>query len=103
MNINIDALTEAELIDLNHKIVARLRMLAQLRAHSAMMEFRVGDRVTFTPDGRGPLIGVLTQYNRKTVTVITEAGQRWTVSPALLQLVERTDGPDDTQSLLRME
>jgi hypothetical protein len=33
MPINIDQLTEAELIDLNHRIVARLRFLRQLEAH----------------------------------------------------------------------
>ena len=103
MIINIDGLSEAELIDLNHKIVARLRMLAQLRAHSAMLEFRVGDRVSFQPDGRGLQIGVLSQYNRKTVTVITEQGERWNVSPALLHKVDRTETPTAGQPPLEME
>ena len=46
MKIDIDRLTEAELIDLNHRIVARLRLLNQMRAHSEMLEFKIGDRVT---------------------------------------------------------
>ncbi|HME60346.1 MAG TPA: hypothetical protein VKH62_03765 [Candidatus Binatia bacterium] len=33
-DINIDELSEAELIDLNHRIVERLRFLSQMRAHS---------------------------------------------------------------------
>lgn len=33
MTIDIDRLTEAELIDLNHRIVERLRFLQQMRAH----------------------------------------------------------------------
>lgn len=103
MNINIDALSEPDLIDLNHRIVARLRLLAQLRAHSAMLEFRVGDRVSFQPDSRGPRIGILSQYNRKTVTVITEQGERWNVAPALLRKVERTEAPDSDKPTLEMD
>jgi hypothetical protein len=92
MNINIDQLTEAELIDLNHRIVQRLRILRQVHAHVQMMEFKIGDRVSFQPAGRPAVAGMLTRYNKKTVTVITEQGQRWNVSPALLQRV--TDPKD---------
>jgi ribosomal protein S17 len=45
MKIDIDQLTEAELIDLNHRIVERLRFLQQMRAHWEMLEFKIGDRV----------------------------------------------------------
>jgi len=85
MSIDIDRLTEAELIDLNHRIVARLRLLGQVRAHAAMLDFRIGDRVAFQPDGRGVIHGMLTRYNRKTVTVITDDGQQWNVAPSLLR------------------
>lgn len=84
MAIDIDRLTEAELVDLNHRIVERLRFLQQMRAHADVLEFRIGERVTFQPDGRGPVQGMLTRYNRKSVTVVTDDGHRWTVSPALL-------------------
>jgi hypothetical protein len=47
MGIDIDRLSEAELVDLNRRIVERLRLLAQMRAHAQMLEFKVGDRVTF--------------------------------------------------------
>ena len=39
MPIDIDRLTESELIDLNHRIVARLRFMRQLNAHTTMLEF----------------------------------------------------------------
>ena len=90
--INIDNLSEAELIDLNHRIVERLRFLSQMRAHSQMLEFRIGDRVTFHPDGLPPVIGMLTRYNRKSVTVITDDGHRWRVSPALLRKAAPASG-----------
>ena len=47
MKIDIDKLSEEELIDLNHRIVERLRFLSQMRAHSQMLDFKIGDRVTF--------------------------------------------------------
>ena len=92
MEIDIDELTEAELIDLNHRIVERLRFLNQMCAHRQMLEFKIGDRVTFQPGGRPPVVGMLTRYNRKSVTVITEDGQHWTVAPGLLR---KAGGPPD--------
>ena len=85
MNLDIDRLTEAELVDLNNRIVERLRFLSQMRAHASMLEFRIGDRVTFEPDGRPSATGMITRYNRKTVTVITDDGQHWNVAPQFLR------------------
>ena len=65
MQIDIDKLNEEELIDLNNRIVARLRFLNQMRAHSQMLDFRIGDRITFQPEGRPPLFGIITRYNKK--------------------------------------
>ena len=53
MKINIDELTESELIDLNNRIVERLRFLNQMRAHTKMLEFKIGDRVSFKPEELG--------------------------------------------------
>ena len=86
--IDIDKLSEAELIDLNHRIVERLRFLSQMRAHSQMLDFKIGERVTFHPAGHPPMFGIVTRYNRKTVTVITESGQHWNVAPGLLRPAE---------------
>jgi hypothetical protein len=44
MPIDIDALTEAELIDLNHRVLARLCFLAQGDAQATMLAFRIGER-----------------------------------------------------------
>ena len=88
MTIDINTLTEAELIDLNHRIVARLRFLRQLKTHVTMLEFRIGERVRFHSDGRQSVTGMVTRYNRKTVSIVTDDGQRWNVSP---QLLERAD------------
>ena len=94
MKIDIDELSEAELIDLNHRIVERLRFLSQMRAHSQMLDFKIGERVTFHPDGYPLLVGIVARYNRKSVTVITDAGQRWNVAPGLLRSASPADDVD---------
>lgn len=91
MTIDIDQLSEDELVDLNHRIVERLRFLNQMRTHSQMLDFKIGDRVTFQPQGRSPVVGMLTRYNKKTVTVITDSGQHWNVAPAFLRKVSPTE------------
>ena len=91
MKVDIDKLSEEELIDLNHRIVERLRFLSQMRAHSQMLDFKIGDRVTFHPEGRPPVVGMLTRYNKKTVTVITDSGQHWNVAPGLLRKAASSD------------
>lgn len=91
MKVNIDKLSEKELIELNNKIIERLRFLSQMRSHAQMMKFNIGDRVTFQPEGRAAIFGMLTRYNKKTVTVITDDGQRWNISPSLL----RKEKPDE--------
>ncbi|MDN5869661.1 MAG: hypothetical protein L0H73_02900 [Nitrococcus sp.] len=91
MNIDIDKLTERELIDLNHRVVERLRFLAQMRAHGAMLRFSIGQQVSFI-SGRGEtVVGTLVKYNKRTVTVITDDGQRWNVSPSFLRETEPKD------------
>ncbi len=99
MKIDIDRLTEAELIDLNQQSRCSPPILgAQMRAHAQMLEFKIGDRVSFQPDGHRRLVGILTRYNRKTVTVVTDDGQRWNVSPRLLGRADEPRGSGNSAS-----
>lgn len=91
MKIDIDKLTEVELVDLNNRIVQRLRFLHQMRSHAQMLEFSIGDRVEFQPDGHPPVVGMLARYNKKTVTVVTPSGQRWNVAPRFLRRASEKD------------
>src|SRR5438876_10726247 len=95
MEIDIDKLTEAELTDLNNRIVERLRFLSQMRAHAQMLDFTIDDRVSFHSERHRDVVGMLTRYNRKTVTVITDDGQRWNVSPTLLRRADDARGFKD--------
>jgi hypothetical protein len=38
---------------------------------------------------------MLTRYNKKTVTVITEGGEHWNVAPGLLRRVDSTQSSDN--------
>lgn len=59
-----------------------------------MLEFKIGDRVAFQPPGEDTIIGMLTRYNKKTVTVITDTGRQWNVSPNLISRVISRDVTD---------
>ena len=63
----------------------QLRFIQQARAHATMLRFSIGERVTFEPDARGPICGVIVRYNKKSVSLLTDDGQRWTVAPGLLR------------------
>lgn len=85
--IDIDRLSEEELIDLNHRIVSRLRFLRDMRSHAAMVKFSIGDKVKFQPAGHPEITGTLTRYNKKSVSVLADNGQRWNVHPSFLSRV----------------
>jgi hypothetical protein len=80
----LDLLTEAELLQLNHVIVHRLRLIQQIRAHGEMMNLRIGQSVQFTASSGQVVRGVIARHNRKSVTVVTPDGHHWRVSPGLL-------------------
>ncbi len=84
-SIPIDHLTEAELVDLNHCVVARLKFLHEMKLHARMLDFSVGEKVSFQPDGYPVLFATIVKYNRKTVTLVTEGGQQWNVAPVFLR------------------
>lgn len=102
MTIDIDQLTESELIDLNNRIVERLRFIQHARAHAIMLQFSLGDRVSFEGQG-GVVTGIITRYNKKSVSVLTEDGQRWNVSPGLLRKASTvTDATNASSSIARL-
>ena len=88
MKIDIDSLTYEELVELNQKIVERLKFLDSMHTHKEMMRFSPCDQVCFEVPGREKQFATLVKYNKKTVSVITESGQKWNVSPHLLQKVK---------------
>ncbi|MCX5690948.1 MAG: hypothetical protein NTV94_14385 [Planctomycetota bacterium] len=86
-SIDIDRLTETQLRDLHARITERIRFIQHARAHRAMMEISLGARVMFEGHS-GMVLGTVIKYNRKTVSVVSDTGTRWTVSPSLLTVLE---------------
>jgi hypothetical protein len=103
MKINIDHLTESELIELNQKIVQRLRMIGQMRAHVRMLDFKIGERVWFQSEREEIIRGVLVRYNKKSVTVVTDDGNRWTVSPGFLRKTTPASPTGETGNVIEIE
>ncbi|HBA3615009.1 TPA: hypothetical protein J5F84_004884 [Escherichia coli] len=84
----IDDMPEDVLIFLHNVIVRRLNLLQRQRNRQSMMNFCPGDRVCFCTDDGRMVTRVLVRLNKKTVTVHTENGEHWNVSPLLLTSVE---------------
>jgi len=97
MKFDIDSMSYDELVKLNHKIVERLKFLDSMQIHKEMMQFSPGDQVCFESSGRGEQFGTLVKYNKKTVTVITDSGQKWNVSPNLLRKVKNIKSGKNSQ------
>lgn len=99
MDIDLDKLSEAELTALNRRVVERLRLLRQVRAQASMSRFNIGDRVSFQADTR-MIVGTLIRHNKKSVTVQTDDGGQWRVSPGFLRPVMDIDSPEGRQGKL---
>ena len=57
MKFDIDTLSYDELVELNNKIIARLKFLDSMHTHNEMMQFSPGNQVCFESPGRGKLFG----------------------------------------------
>jgi hypothetical protein len=95
MRIDIDGLTEAELIDLNHRIVERLKFLSHTCEHTPKCWISGLEILFRQPEGQPAQVGMLTRYNKKTVTVITEGGEHWNVAPGLLRRINNSQTVDN--------
>ncbi len=103
MKTDIDHLTESELIHLNEKIIQRLRIIRQMRAHIQMLGFQIGEKVWFQTEGEEIVRGIVTRYNRKSVTVVTDDGHRWTVSPGFLRKTASEPSARDAANVVEIQ
>ena len=77
-------LGEEDLRFLNRLIVERLKLIAQARSTALMSQFNIGDRVGFQASSGEWKSGIIQRLNKKTVTILTDKGHQWNVSPGLL-------------------
>ena len=92
MSIDLTRLSEDELLDLNRRIVERLRLMRSARQLVELAQFTVGMQVEFTTDDGRTLQGEITRLNRKTATVCCNPSGHWRVSPMLLRPIAHSRG-----------
>lgn len=99
MSIDIRKFDETEWVDLNRRIVARLKYLQEARTYHQMLSFDVGDCVRFQPPGHDPKTWVIIKHNHKTVTVVTDDHHQWNVALVFLsRVVGETQGAGSKQA-----
>jgi hypothetical protein len=87
-------LSEDVLIDLNRRIVERLRLIRSARQPVEVARFTVGMSVEFTSDDGRTLQVEITKPNRKTATVCCNPSGHWRVSPTLLRPIAHAHESD---------
>ena len=83
--MRIDDLSIDQLLELNQYICQRIDELQEHETLQTLSQLRVGLKVTF--EGReGPVFGIVTKINRKSVIVLGDDGKKqYKVSPGLLR------------------
>jgi len=76
-----------ELIWMNEIIVDRIRMFTAFKNRMAIANFRLGERVTWKDELDTDFLGIVISRNTKTVTVQSDDGRRWRISPGLVRIV----------------
>jgi hypothetical protein len=88
MTIDIDSLTEAELVELHHQIVAKLRKLEAVKVQRQLQDFKFGDRVAFVNKVGQTIEGMVVRCLKTTVTLVDDSDEHWKVSPSLLRKID---------------
>ncbi len=82
--MRIDDMSIDQLLELNQYICQRIDELQEQETLQALSQLRVGLKVTF--EGRdGPVLGIVTKINRKSVIVLGDGRKQYKVSPGLLR------------------
>ena len=80
--MRIEDLTLEQLLAMNKMICQRIRELRERKTLQALIELQLGMDVVFDTT-EGPVFGIVTKINRKTVNVMAEDGTPYRVSPSL--------------------
>jgi uncharacterized cupredoxin-like copper-binding protein len=78
-------MSEEDLLYLNCMVVERLNLLAQAKSTVQLAQFAEGDRVSFTDNAGTLKHGRVIRLNKKTVSLVTDDGHHWKVSPGFLR------------------
>ena len=90
IELDVTKYSEAELLELNRRIAARISAMRQAETYHALASFDLGDRVCFHDRGRH-IEGVVIRVNKKTVSIHTDDHSHWNVSPNMLKKIGKQD------------
>lgn len=97
-HIDINGLSEDQLVELNHRIIERLKFLSRTRSVKQMGKFNVGDRVWFEGHNGEKIRGIVTRLNIKTASVMTGT-HRWNVHPSFLHRIDEASTDAATRDI----
>ncbi|EGU40369.1 hypothetical protein VII00023_22458 [Vibrio ichthyoenteri ATCC 700023] len=83
--LDISQLSKDELLLLNKKIIERIKEIDRNETSRSMQDFRLGDKVSFTPPNEKRITGIVTKKNTKTISILTDSGNQWNVHPTLIE------------------
>lgn len=84
--MRIEDVSIDQLLDLNQYICQRIDELRDRENLQALSQLRIGLKVTFEGRWEGPVLGIATKINRRSVIVLAEDGtNQYKVSPELLK------------------
>ncbi|MBC8388880.1 MAG: hypothetical protein H8E13_12635 [Actinobacteria bacterium] len=84
----IDLLDINDLVQLNNYIVKRIKLISSAIAIKEVHDFDLLDRVYFINNDGNRIIGTIVRLNQKTVTIKSDDGVRWRVSPYFLKRLQ---------------
>ena len=82
----LNRLSEEDLRLLNSMVVERLKLYHKVRDLKGLAKFNLMDRVYFTHEAK-QITGRVMKLNRRSITIRTDDGKQWNVSPAFLTRV----------------
>ena len=89
MSIDIEHLSIETFIELDKKIVSRIKELRAQEQFKAAAQFRIGDVVSFPNNDKVKTTGFIISIRKSTISILTENNERWNVSATLLTPEEK--------------
>ena len=82
--MRIEDMSIDQLLELNRYICQRIDELQDQEALQIISQLRIGTKVMFEGN-QGPVAGIVTKINRKSVIVVGDGMKQYKVSPGLLR------------------
>ena len=94
VDIDLTRFSAEELMELNARIIERIKYLRQVRQFENLSQFSLGETVCFNSRDGQVVTGQIIRLNKMTATIISRDRVRWKVSPSLLSKVVQQEHND---------